>query len=90
MFFYGLSVMLLNIFSLNVKCLPIPGETARAAMIPAPIKFIGMFTSTSINKVTIQTVMMSSTLIIPIQDVLFPVVTLSMLNSQSLISSPFS
>ena len=49
-----------------------------------------MFTSTSIDKVTIQTVMTSSTLLIFVGYVLFPTVTLSMLNSQSLISSPFS
>ena len=48
-----------------------------------------MFTSTSIDKVTIQMVMMSSTFFIPVGYVLFPTVTLSMLNSQSLISTPF-
>ena len=83
----GLYVMLLNIFSLNVECFPIPGETVRATMIPAPIKFIGMSMTAGINKVTIQVVMVTSTLFVHIWYLLLPIVTLSMLNSQSLIST---
>ena len=84
----GLYVMLLNIFSLNMECFPILGETTRAAMIPALFKFMGMFMTAGINKVTIYVVMMTSTLFVPVW-YLLPVVTLNMLNSQSLISTLF-
>ena len=89
LFLDGFYVMLLNIFSLNVKCLPISGETAWTSMISTSIKFIGMFTSTGINKVTIQEVMVLSTLFIPVQYLFLPTGTLCMLNSQFLISTFF-
>ena len=72
-----------------MECFPIPGETVRATMIPAPIKFIGMFMITGINKVTIQVIMVMSTLFVPVRYLLLPIVTLSVLNSQSLISALF-